>query len=152
MKRITYFILISLTVLTGCNFGPAKPDDFPKKLHPCELVIQQETIPLQGAHVSLVRIDETDTETKDWGAGGITNPNGIVKFYTYGKWEGVSPGKYKVLVKKNSLEETGGREISYSLVDEKYMEAETSPLELEVTGKTKQTFDVGAAVKKRVKN
>ncbi|MDR1492237.1 MAG: hypothetical protein LBT05_05915 [Planctomycetaceae bacterium] len=151
MKYTICFILISLIVLTGCNFGPAKPNGFPQKLHSCELTIQQEKTPLQGAHVSLVRIDETDTETKDWGAGGLTNTNGVVKFYTYGKWEGVPPGKYKVLVKKNSLEETGGREISYSLVDEKYAEVETSPLELEVAGKIKQTLDVGAAVKKRVK-
>jgi hypothetical protein len=133
--------------LTGCNFGPAKPDGFPRTLYPCTLTILSNGEPLKGAQVRLFITDESE---KNWASGGTTDDGGVVNVYTYGKWEGLPKGTFKVTVEKTISEGPEGREVSYSLIDEKYNEQKTTPFELEVSGKTSQTFDVGAAVKKRV--
>ncbi|MDR1960226.1 MAG: hypothetical protein LBQ54_14490 [Planctomycetaceae bacterium] len=148
MKNGIRFILL-FVVLSGCHFGPAKPEGFPKKLYPCELTILQEGVPLQGARVGLSHQDENQ---KNWGTTGISDSEGVVQFYTYGKWKGVPAGTFKVTVVKQLVEGPDNKEITYTLIDEKFAEPDTTPLELEIKGKTTQTFDVGAAIKKKIPN
>jgi hypothetical protein len=143
------FPLIVLFVLTGCDFGSAKPEGFPKKLYPCEVTILQDGIPLLGARVSLSHQDENQ---KNWGVSGITDTEGVVQFYTYGKWKGAPEGTFKVTVAKYLVEGPDNKEITYTLIDEKFAEPETTPIQLEVKGKTTQTFDVGVAIKKKIPN
>jgi hypothetical protein len=142
-------LFIVLFIFTGCNFGPAAPDGFPKKLYPCELTILQNGTPLQGARVALLHQDENQ---KNWATSGISDTKGTVQLYTYGKWKGAPEGKFKVTVIKHLVEGPENKEITYTLIDEKFAEPETTPFELEIKGKTTQTFDVGAAIKKKIPN
>ncbi|MDR1964593.1 MAG: hypothetical protein LBQ50_12500 [Planctomycetaceae bacterium] len=149
-NKIGFLFLFSiLHFLNGCNFGPARPAGFPDKLYPCELTILQDGTPLQGARVALSHQDENK---KNWGAAGISDAEGVVRIYTYGKWQGAPAGTFKVTVIKQSVEGTENKEITYTLIDEKFAEPNTTPLELEIKGKTTQTFDVGAAIKKKIPN
>jgi hypothetical protein len=144
--KIDFVFLFSVLFLfIGCHFGPAKPEGFPK-LHPCELTILQDGTPLQESRVTLFPHDE---DQKDWGTFGLTNTEGIVRFYTYGQWKGVPEGNFKVTVVKQLVEDP---DITYTLIDEKFAEPETTPFELEIKGKTTQTFDVGSAIKKKIPN
>jgi hypothetical protein len=136
--------LLFLFLFFGCNTAPAKPKGFPAKFYPCELLILQDSKPLQNAVVQLLPIGESE---KDWSSGGITNANGIAVLYTYGKWNGVPPNSYKVTVCKK----IDKGDISFSLVNLNYLEASTTPLELTVKEKTTQTFDVGSAVYIKIK-
>jgi hypothetical protein len=133
----------------SCNFGPDKPKGFPKKLYYCELTIIQDSQPLQGA---IVQFFSTDTAQKDWTIGGRTDANGFVIPYTYGKWQGIPEGILKVCVKKEIVEEVRGKEIIFSLVEDKFADPQTTPFEVEIKGKIKQTFDVSPAIKKKVPN
>jgi hypothetical protein len=104
---------------------------------------------LQKAHVELHYQDE---QKKNWGSGGISNAEGVVQVFTYGKWEGAPVGLFKVTVTKHLVEGPENREVTYTLVDEKFTELAATPLELEIKGKTSQTFDVGTAIKKKIPN
>ncbi|MDR0608658.1 MAG: hypothetical protein LBG58_00935 [Planctomycetaceae bacterium] len=143
------FPVIVLFIFTGCRFKPATPSGFPKKLYPCEVTILQAGTPLQGARVTLFHQDENQ---KNWGVSGITDTKGVVSFYTYGKWEGAPEGTFKVTVVKRFVEGPENKEITYTLIDEKFAEPETTPIELEIKGETTQTFDIGAAIKKKIPN
>jgi hypothetical protein len=140
-------MLIFLTVFSGCNFGPAKPEGFPEQLYPCQLTILQSEVPLQEAAVQLIPNIETG---KIWSIGGRTNENGIVAIHTHGKWNGTPPGSYKVVVFKKYREFVKNKDVYYSLVDENFATSQTTPLELEIKEVTSQTFDVGPAVKKKI--
>jgi hypothetical protein len=113
------------------------------------LTIVQDGKPLQMA---IVQLFLSDTMQKDWSIGGRTNANGIVIPYTYGKWQGVPKGTLKVCVKKEITENVRGKEVVFSLVEDKFADPQTTPFELEVKGKTDQTFDVSPAIKKKVPN
>jgi hypothetical protein len=93
-----------------------------------------------------------DENQKDWGISSITNAEGIAQFYTYGKWKGAPEGIFKVTVIKHLVEGPENKEITYTLIDEKFAEPKTTPFELEVKGKTVQTFDAGIAIKKKIPN
>ncbi|MDR0610085.1 MAG: hypothetical protein LBG58_08250 [Planctomycetaceae bacterium] len=150
--KIKYgFVLtfIVLFIFFGCHFVPAVPDGFPKNLYPCKLTILQNGTPLQGARVALVHQDENQ---KNWGISGISDTEGVVQLYTYGKWQGAPKGKFKVTIVKHLVEGPENKEITYTLINEQFAEPETTPLELEIKGKTTQTFDVGAAIKKKIPN
>jgi hypothetical protein len=151
MKIKIGFVCLFIVLFTfiGCNFGPTAPDGFPKKLYPCELTILQNGTPLQGARVALLHQDENQ---KNWGTSGISDTEGVVQLYTYGKWKGAPEGTFKVTVIKQSVEGPDNKEITYTLIDEKFAEPETTPFELEIKGKTTQTFDVGTAIKKKIPN
>jgi hypothetical protein len=151
MTKFVFAVIVILTasiVFSGCGYGPQKPKGFPKSLSPCELTILQDGAPLETANVSLV----SPEETKDWSAVGITDSAGVVQIYTYGKWKGAPKGTFKVVVTKDKVEGPDGSEKTFTLVDEQFIKPETTPLTLEIKGATKQTFDVGAAVKKRIDN
>lgn len=170
MKHKFSFICITITslaLLAGC--GPAsspKPAGFPDTV-PCVLTITQEGAPLAGASVTLIPIDGA----KDWLFSANTNGAGVAKIYTYGRAEGAPKGKYKVLVSKTEtdpskftmpdendsaamdkyIQNTANEKLnSYLLVESAYTSADTTTLELEITGKTAQTFDVGKKVKDRL--
>ncbi|MDR2439469.1 MAG: hypothetical protein LBE12_08905 [Planctomycetaceae bacterium] len=149
IKISLIFLFAVLFIFTGCTFKPATPDDFPKKLSPCEVTILQGGTPLQGARVALSPQDENQ---KNWGISGTTNAEGVVQFYTYGKWEGAPEGTFKVTVVKHLVEGPENKKTTYTLIDTKFAEPETTPITLEVKNKTTQTFDVGAAIKKKIPN
>ena len=136
-------MLCAVCLLLGCSFGPPKPDGFPKDIVPCVLTFTQEGQPLSEAIISLVPDSE---DARNWSAGGMTKGDGTVKVYTYGKWEGIPLGTYKIIVVKSTVEDRpGGREVVIHLVNTDLMDAKTTPLTLEVKGKTAQTFEVGPA-------
>jgi hypothetical protein len=143
-QKVDMFIIFVFSLLVlGCNTGPATPTGFPKNFLPCELLILQDNQPLDRAFVELFPVGETG---RDWSIGGYTNANGVVIPYTYGKWQGVPPNSYKVTVNKQ-IEK---KDISYSLVALPYINQTTTPLELEIKGAVKQTFDVGKAVSEKI--
>ncbi|MDR1484002.1 MAG: hypothetical protein LBT09_04175 [Planctomycetaceae bacterium] len=146
---IGFVFLLFYLFFCGCNFGHSKPAGFPDKLFPCEIIILQEGVPLRGAYVVLF---DRNAGKKNWGTSGITGNKGAVKLYTYGRWQGAPAGVFKVTVLLREVENAGGKSVIYTLVDEKFAVPETTPLELEIKGKTTQTFDVGKAIRKPLKD
>lgn len=156
MKRIFAFVLSGFLAasLCGCK-KDNRPTDMPP-LFPAVVTIVQEGVPLSGAAVSFVPLDGAAAKYQ---AIGGTNDEGKVTMKTYG-FEGAPAGKYKVTVRKLVIEggemvtnsdgeevRQGGRE--YQGVEQKFMNAESTPHEIEVTasGVAPDTFDVGKAIK-----
>jgi hypothetical protein len=109
----------------------------------------QEDKPLHGAVVSLIPVDETQ---KGWSTGGSTDAEGVAEIYTYSKWKGVPPGRFKVVISKEIEEIVRKKEVYFSLVDSQFTSAETTPFEIDIKGKTEQSFDVGKEVKQIIKD
>ena len=144
--------------LSGCG-GDAKPPGFPK-LYPVSLQVMQEGVPLTKASVSLKIADNSMT----WSIGGVTDEQGIAVLWTHGKFRGAPVGTFKVTVNKlfnegeeemnlamNQGDEAAAAKIqvkSYSFVNEEYNLFATTPVEIEITTKSKVIdVDAGPAVK-----
>ena len=160
----TYIAALSLAFLVGCTASSPKPDGFPDTVS-CVITITQEGTPLAGAMVSLIPSDGA----KDLLFTATTDASGNAKIFTYGRQEGAPKGKYKVVVSKTEtdpskftppadendtvamdryMQSTANERLnSYTLVESVYTSAATTTLELEITGKTTQTFDVGKKVR-----
>jgi hypothetical protein len=154
-----YFVtlIVSVTIISGCR-DASKPSDLPP-LYPCTVTITQEGIPFAGASVEFVLADQAQAKYR---ALAETDENGQGQMRTYGQF-GTPSGKYKVVVTKTVQgepnrylkdESTGQQEAigwkMYQTVESKFSSAETTPHEIEITGKgrrVEQTFDVGKAVK-----
>jgi hypothetical protein len=147
---VTLCLIFLIVSILGCKFSREKPVGFPDHLFSCKLTFTQAGVPLSGALVQLIPID--NNIEKNWSAGGRTDAKGVANIFTYGKWEGAPPGTFKVTVKKQIEEEINGKTNFYALVSEKFTEPETTPLSLEITGKTTQLFEIGTAIKKKVRN
>jgi hypothetical protein len=140
----------------GCA-DSARPNDLPK-LYPCTITITQSNTPLAGATVEFVPTNQPDAK---YHALAITDDNGNVQMSTYG-YAGVPLGTYKIIVRKNidddfvyAIDESSGEQNivsykKYQLVESKFINAETTPHEIEITNKrnhTKTTLDVGEPIK-----
>ena len=163
---LTCIVVTGLVLLAGCGQSSPKPDGFPQMV-PCVLTITQEGAPLSSAMVTLIPADGA----KDWQCSASTDQSGVAKMYTYGRAEGAPKGKFKVIVMKSEtdpskytmpnpddsaamekyMQNTANEKLnSYSLVEAVYMDPDKTPLELEITGKTEQTLDVGKKVKAKL--
>ena len=163
MKKI--LILLSLIALSGCTMQRV-PDGLPK-LVPVTLTITQEGVPLSDAVVTL-----TDpSNSLQFMVGGTTNANGNVVLHTHGKYKGAPLGKFKVRVVKTETDQLPphlqtapnmrspefgaySREIeklppqkTYTLIEKRYTQSNTTPLELDITGPLTTTLDIGKAVR-----
>ncbi|MDR1290627.1 MAG: hypothetical protein LBK06_05445 [Planctomycetaceae bacterium] len=157
MTRSLFFVTIifSIALFVGCEHS-SKPSDLPV-LYPCTLTFTQEGIPLVGAIIELAAQDANDTK---YVPVQHTADDGTAKMSTYG-FAGVPAGKYKIIVTKIVEDEIAVQDKDtgetifvgserHRTIDAIYSDVKTTPLEVEVTGKeknTKQTFDVGKAVK-----
>ena len=155
-RALRYFTLCLalgaiLSTVSACK--RATPEGMPK-LVPCSVSIIQDGQPCEGAAVTLFTDDHT------WAVSGTTDASGVAKIFTHGTYPGAPLGKYTVVVSKQVVEEpeatqsaseivSGGT--AYNFVDPQFGSKSTSPLELEVTGKTSASFDVGAAIHEAVK-
>ena len=157
MKKICIpFCLLAFAAMIGCGSGI--PSDIPK-LYPAKATITLEGAPLAGASIAL-----TSTEGGQLPVGGTTDQNGVVVFYTNGRYEGAPAGKYKVTT--SSMVQVDGptsktppptdpaelatynkrvydeRRYEDILADE-FKDYKKSPLDFEITsGKNDATFEV----------
>ena len=149
--------LCFILVIAGCarSYGP-KPDGLPR-LVPVTITVSQEGQPLVEAAVTLTPADGS----RNWFTGGTTDSNGRVAVHTYGTHRGSPTGKFKVTVSKYIYEnmeeyqaaldrgeeaEAAAKRIRvkmFSFVEDRYGDVTTTPLEIEVTTKTK-TLSVDA--------
>ncbi len=168
MKYRSLFLL-SLAALfmlsSGC--GQKLPKGMPK-LYKTQLTITQDGKPLEGANVV---VTSANFASAPWSSGGITDASGSVILKTEGQYDGVPIGSYVVTVTKiegppglelpkNSKTDADFREYdrilkqiednSVEVVDKQFMNMKTTPLKLEVKGKTNETFDVSPAVKNKI--
>lgn len=156
--RLALCLLMVAIVVSGCG-GKKKPDGFPT-LYPCEIKIIQDGVPLEGAVVNLFSEDGS----VKWVVGNGTDANGVAKMYTHGDFQGAPTGKYKVTVTKTVIEDAPSQEqlnnpnfvgpmgTAYDYVELEYKSQKTTPLSMEVTsGKNSQEFDVGKAIRDKVR-
>lgn len=165
MKR---YILNCLVISVLCTFilpmigcGPKLPDGFPR-LYPVTLKVAQEGTPLADAVIALRASDNSMA----WACGGTTDAQGMVVLWTHGKYEGAPAGKFKVMVSKFVNE--GEKEMleaadkgdfatankipvnSFTFVKPEYEEFEKTPIEIEITNKSRMIeVDAGPAVKEK---
>ena len=157
------FLAVGLALLAGCQ-RTFKPDGFPPTF-PVGVTVTQEGAPLAMATVKLIPADGA----RDWVSSAMTDESGQAVMFTYGRFAGVPKGKFKVVVIKtesdvskiapptNTSDERAmaiynrnmqnERLKDYALVEAIYGDPETTPLELEVKGRTTQAFDVGKKVR-----
>ena len=155
MRHLIYTTtIISMLIFVGCG-----RQDVPKDLPPTfpqRIIIMQEGNPVADVVVGLHPIEESK-----WNASALTNASGVAEMRTHGMYRGVVEGKYKVTLSKEDAEsrEAGrrpdGMSITettfYSLVELKYTQADTTPLEIEVTRRNDPvTFDIGPAVRELI--
>lgn len=158
-KLVSLLVIIGLFALTsGCS--EPKPDGMPE-LYPVKLTFTQEGKPLVGASVLLVPESE---ELRRWGCGGLTDASGVIHLRTYGKYDGIAVGKYKITVsliysdaeeelKKHASDSPEYRALSTKnppnqYIPKKYVDKKTTPFEIEVVaGKNAKTFDIPEKVK-----
>jgi hypothetical protein len=177
MMRITTIgiIVVLLFSFSSCS-GKKLPSDLPK-LNPVSVTILQDGQPLADASVTLTQLDGA----AKWSALGNTNAKGVVNnFSTNGMYEGVAEGKFKVCISKvererekidippepaDPAEKYAWRQKyidrapppkEYDLVEAKYSDVKTTPLEIEVVAdkaseKNVFSFDVGKAIRKEIK-
>ncbi|MDR1959325.1 MAG: hypothetical protein LBQ54_09865 [Planctomycetaceae bacterium] len=162
MKKTIMFMVFCAAVLTAVSTIGCKKDNRPEDMPPlfsCVITVVLEGTPLDEAAVSFVPVEGTDAKYR---AVGVTNAEGKATMKTYG-FDGAPAGKYKVTVRKLVVEEgptitnSDGEEVTahgaeYQAVERKYMDAKTTPHEIEITAGKKThevTFDVGKAIKIR---
>jgi hypothetical protein len=162
MKHTFILVAIMLICFSGC--GEPQPADLPK-LYPAVLTVIQDGKPLADATVQLV--PQTDSK---WSAVGVTDSYGKVEFFTQGKYKGVPEGTYIVLVSKLFTEPSqyagkpqpadiaydkwqemlGSEKLkSFHLVDTKFNDKSTSPLEW-TTGQKNNIVDVGKSIREEI--
>lgn len=171
-RFIIYVLPFVLFAVSGCG-GQKLPPGMPK-LHKVTITITQENKPLAEAMVTLYQTDG------QWSSQGTTDAGGVIKkFFTNGQYEGVVAGNFKVCVRKVEREYAidpkdippeppAGTQENYAwrmkyqehrippkefdLVEAQYIDAKTTPLEIEVTADQREfNFDVGAAVRDQYK-
>ena len=147
-------------VLPGCG-GDERPPGFPK-LYPVSLQVLQEGAPLADAAVSLRISDNSMT----WSIGGRTDEQGIAVLWTHGRFRGAPEGAFKVSLEKvvnegedEMLEALNREDLaaaarirveSNSFVKEEYNSFGTTPIEIEITPRSRMIeIDAGPAVKIR---
>ena len=166
--------LVAAVGISGCS-GTNKPADMPP-LHPVTLTFKQEGEPLADAVVMLIDVDAGRENTGRWdgrwGPMGHTDASGTVEIFTNATWKGAPAGKYKIVLTKTEREpsqfaqpptdspdyerwaaQTAGEvRHTYSVIEQIYSSADTTPLEIEVQpkGRTQQTFEAGKKVRERV--
>lgn len=150
-------IVLGSCLLNGC--GPEKPEGLPT-LYPLTLTVTQDGKPAADVMVSL----RSTNPGMVWTVGGKTNSDGNTQLMTHGQYVGVPEGKYKVVLSKTENEgyeeyikakdrydDAAAAKIDvkfYSVIDTEYNSPQTTPIEIEVTRKTKSlTIDGGPIVR-----
>jgi hypothetical protein len=168
-KKTFYFYclitVIPFLFLSGCG-GVNLPDGMPKP-YPVTIMITQEGKALEKVSVLLV---SDDVALGQWTAGGESNASGNAVLQTLGKYPGVVPGQYKVILRKREVQaryqnipdpkvDRDGYEKAirqypiqpkdtWDLIDPKYSDQNTTPESIEVLKKkNNMTIEVGPAVK-----
>jgi len=144
-----------LLVVFGCS-KQELPKGMPK-LVPVTIELTQEKKPIADAEITFI----PEESITNWFAGGMSDKTGRVVPKTHGKYPGLAPGKFKVIVVKSEIDsnetvkdpEGKFRPIIYRLVDPIYTTLETTPLELEIVdgGNKTFSFDLGPAVRIKAK-
>jgi hypothetical protein len=146
-----FFFLTGSIIFSGCQ-QKSRPADFPK-LYPCKITITQDKIPVENVQISLY----DNHISNKWSIGGTTNTSGVAVIRVHGQFFGAPSGKFKVVLSKTESE--GGTVVNesttkrkpepvriYSLVDKKYLEESTTPLEIIVENKSvAEIFEIGNA-------
>jgi hypothetical protein len=163
-RLIVIGLLFHVVMVTSCDNN--RPSDMPP-LQPVTLIFTLDEKPLSNAIITLY---STEPNFK-WSVGGGTDENGQLIPMTHGRYAGVPEGIYKITVDKvirNSppipaeselpedekqrqkiFDAIEKQTIITRIVDEKFLDAKKTPLELNVVkGKNKQTFDLGKPVNK----
>lgn len=139
IKLLSIFTALLITIFAGCNRSD-RPADLPQ-LTPCTLTVTAEDgVPVEGA---LVQLLSDQAPASLWNAGGITGPEGKLIPLVQGKWPGVVPGTYKVMVKKFNVvkekeflnTETGKMTViqkNIPLIDPAFGKPDQTPLSLTI--------------------
>jgi len=148
---------LALPLSSGCG-GDQRPDGLPP-LFPVSLTVLQEGNPLPDAMI-IVRCAE---ESMTWTIGGRTNDRGVVDLFTHGRFRGAPEGTFKVMVSKivNEGEEEFLAALergdpaaatmpvnSFSHVEAEFGAFETTPIEIEITRRSRAIeIDAGPVVR-----
>ena len=137
-------LLCGFVFCGGCGKPVERPEGMPN-VYATEIKVNSHAGPVVGAKVTLVPADGSDSK---WPSGGTTNKQGIAFLKTLGQFSGVPEGVYKVLVEK-----TEGTSPAFDLVDPKFKNKLTTPLQIEVMQQklNSDVVDVGAPVRVEIK-
>ncbi len=128
----------------GCGKTPERPEDLPE-LFATELKVNSYGGPVADAKITLVPADGSKSK---WSCGGTTNKHGVAYLKTLEQFTGVPEGEYKVLVQK-----TEGNPPAFDLVDQKFKNALTTTLQVEIMRQklNSVSVDVGSPVHVEIK-
>ncbi|MFQ3651661.1 MAG: metallophosphoesterase [Gemmataceae bacterium] len=106
---------------------------------PVEAVVTLDGKPVDGADVVFT---STSTERGSDRADGRTDAKGVVKLSTYKAYDGVPAGQYTVTVTRRRPFFTPEGKPGPNTLPEKYASVVKSELKVQVTGTSKQTFEI----------
>jgi hypothetical protein len=152
----TVRLLVHSVVALGLVFCPAcgKPKAEVPKTYPVSIKIAYHGEPVDGANVTLVPQGQSGR-----GASGVTDANGVAKMGLPGSADGAVPGKYWVSVskvegaqsdpnmspeefyKQQSSDADAAPASPKQVLPAKYLSAQSSGLECEVTQQNDQRFE-----------
>jgi hypothetical protein len=135
--------MFSVMMFTGCVNNDSRPADMPT-LVLCTVTVLSEGQPLPNVDVDF---HSTNPDFR-WNANATTDADGVAKMVTYSRYFGVAEGEYAVTVSKLEREtfdpEHPPKSVNvFTLTDPQYIDPKTTPLKINVSGKTVQSFDVG---------
>ena len=127
----------------GCAGSAPRPDGMPPLVE-CNVRILSEGQPLPDVTVEL----HSAAPSFQWGSSGVTDANGNARMVTYSQFFGAVEGEYAVTVSKLEREEFNPdnppRQVRvFTLTEAQYTDPRTTPLNITVSGRTTETFDVG---------
>ena len=147
------FVIFSVLLICSAGCGPKRPAGMPE-LYPCTITLTEGDKPATGVSIQLV----SKGAPCEWMVGAQTDANGVAAIMTYGQYNGAPEGTFAVVLDKTVTEgvdqnaDVQKKPVKiYTMVDPKYKNAETSPLEIKIEGKkTDQKFELGPPVKKLI--
>ncbi len=150
-----FFAVVMAFLLSLSRCHKDVPKGFPK-IYPCKITLTHEGNPAEGVRVYLF----SKGEKCPWAIAGVTDSNGVAVIKTHGQYVGAPKGTFAVVLEKTETEGNGIlNELSpvsrdeveavktYSLVGVDYTATETTPIEIQVNGKTEQAFEIGPKVR-----
>ena len=146
-KRNNFALVAVVLLAIGCTPSD-RPKDLPE-LVPCRLTLMMDGKPLDNALLLFYRTDKAEME-KEWVSSAVTDANGMGQPKVIGKFPGLVAGAYKVTVRKvwmeprndlpPDIQDSLPDALEVDLVDKKYADKNTTPLEIVVVKGEKNNF------------
>lgn len=163
-SRVFLFILFSMILITGC--GEKRPKGMPPLVPVQVHIAYDDGSPVSNALLSF----KPESGPRNWSVAATTDAEGNAEVRTHGRYKGMPAGNWKIVVQKDLHEgiafpgtpdpndpegvkaydewkKSPNKQKVFSLVEEKYRNTSSTPLQIKVEGKASFDFKAGKPCK-----